>query len=511
MLESFDLSMINWARAQFALTVLYHFLFVPLTLGMTFIIAIMETIYYHNQSDFWKKLTQFWMKLLAINIAIGIATGIIMEFEFGTNWANYSWFVGDIFGAPLAIEGIFAFFMEATFFAVMFFGWGRVSKRFHLLATWFSAIGSNLSALWILVANGWMQNPVGTKFNLDLARNEMVDFLAVVLNPSAATRFIHVLASAYTASALFMIGISSWYLLRKRHEKFAKTSIIVASSFGLLASFFVAFIGDQSGYTVAQTQPMKMAAMESLYHGERGAGALLLGFPDPNKKLGDGSKGILIDVEIPKLLSIMAHRNPNAFVAGIEDIVYGNSKEGIISTATKMRYGKMALQSLKDYKLAKSKGDLVSAEQSRKMFRKYEKYLGFAYFDKPEEVVPNVHIVFWAFHLMVGLGIAFISLMAAFWWFSKKDTLSEKEWLLKLGVAFTLLGIVAIELGWIVAEVGRQPWAIQNLMPVKMAVSNLSVGNVQFSFFGFLILFTILAIAEVKIMLKTIQHGQEGV
>jgi cytochrome d ubiquinol oxidase subunit I len=511
MIESFDPSMVNWARGQFALTALYHFLFVPLTLGMTFIIAIMETIYYKTNSEFWKKTAQFWMKLLAINIAIGIATGIIMEFEFGTNWANYSWFVGDIFGAPLAIEGIFAFFMEATFFAVMFFGWNRVSKKFHLMSTWFSAIGSNLSALWILVANGWMQNPVGTKFNLDLARNEMASFMDVVLNPSASVRFMHVLASAYTASALFIMGISAWYLLKGRHVKFAKASMVVASSFGLLAAIYVAVLGDQSGYTVAQTQPMKLAAMESLYVGERGAGALVFGWPDSSKKLGDGKKGISVDLEIPYLLSIMAHRNPNAFVAGVDDLIYGNEEEGVMGANEKISLGKIAIQSMKDYKAAKASGDEAKAMQAKAMFEKHEKYLGYGHFDKPEELVPSVSLVFWSFHLMVALGVSFIVLMGLVLWNSKKGTILEKKWLLKWSFWYTLLGILAIELGWIVAETGRQPWAIQDLLPVKVAVSNLSAGNVQFSFFGFLILFTILAIAEVKIMIKAIKTGPEGV
>ena len=511
MIEVFDPSMVNWARGQFALTILYHFLFVPLTLGMTFIIAIMETLYYKTQDEFWKNTVQFWVKLLAINFAIGVATGIIMEFEFGTNWANYSWFVGDIFGAPLAIEGIFAFFMEATFFAVVFFGRNRVTKRFQLMSTWFAAIGSNLSALWILIANGWMQNPVGTTFNLDLARNEMTDFFAIVFNPSASVRFVHVISSAYIASALFVIGVSSWYLLKNRHVRFAKASIMVAASFGFLAAIFVAALGDQSGYTVAQTQPMKMAAMESLYIGERGAGALVLGYPDPAKKLGDGSKGIAINIEIPYLLSIMANRDPYSFVPGIEDLVYGNEKEGIEGVASKMRKGKMAKNAMFDYKAAKSKKDEVGATQAKQMFEKYGNYLGYAHFDNPEELVPPVGIVFWSFHIMVGLGVSFIMLTALFLFYSRNNKLMKKRWLLRWGCWWSLMGILAIELGWIVAEVGRQPWAVQDLLPVKIAVSNLSTGNVQFTFFGFLILFTILAVAEVRIMLRAIKNGPEGV
>ena len=265
-----DLS-VDWSRAQFGLTAIYHFLFVPLTLGLSFIVAIMESIYVRTGREEWRTITKFWLTLFGINFAIGVATGIIMEFEFGTNWANYSWFVGDIFGAPLAIEGIVAFFLEATFFAVMFFGWDRVSKRFHLISTWLVAIGSNLSAFWILVANGWMQYPVGTIFNPDTARNEMASFLDVVLSPVAVSKFLHTVASGYVISALFVMGVSAWYLLKSRHTLAAKKSLIIGASFGFVTSIFLFFSGDESAYQVAQKQPMKLAAMEGIYEGEHRA------------------------------------------------------------------------------------------------------------------------------------------------------------------------------------------------------------------------------------------------
>lgn len=267
MIETLDLSMVNWARAQFALTAMFHWIFVPLTLGLSFLLAFFETLYVRTGNDIWKRITKFWMTLFAVNFAIGVATGIILEFEFGTNWSNYSWMVGDIFGAPLAAEGIFAFFIEATFFAVMFFGWNRVSKRFHLFSTWMVAVGSNLSALWILVANGWMQYPVGMKFNPESARFEMENFFEVLLSPVAIGKFTHATSSSFQLACLFVVGVSSWFLLRRRHQEMAKRSIIVASIFGLFASGFVAFTGDESAHSVGQVQPMKLAAMEGLYDG----------------------------------------------------------------------------------------------------------------------------------------------------------------------------------------------------------------------------------------------------
>ncbi len=272
-----DVASVNWARAQFTLTACYHFLFVPLTLGLSFICAMMETIYYRTGDEFWKKVTKFWMGLFAINFAIGVATGIILEFQFGTNWSTYSWFVGDIFGAPLAIEGIFAFFLESSFFAVMFFGWNKFSKGFHLTSTWLVAIGSNLSAYWILVANAWMQNPVGTKFNLDTARSEMTDFFDVAFSPMAINKFLHTVASGYLTSSLFVIAVASWFLLKNKQVKLATRSIIIAATFGLLSTVLVIYSGDDSAYNVAKYQPMKLAAAEGLYDGKTKAGVVVVG------------------------------------------------------------------------------------------------------------------------------------------------------------------------------------------------------------------------------------------
>jgi len=502
--------LIDWSRAQFALTALYHWLFVPLTLGLTFIIAIMETIYVKTGDAWWKKTTQFWMTILAINFAIGLATGIIMEFEFGTNWSNYSWIVGDIFGAPLAIEGLMAFFMESTFFAVMFFGWEKVSKKMHLTSTWLVAIGSNLSALWILVANGWMQHPVGMTFNPDTARNEMHDFAAVFFNPNAVSKFLHTISSGYVLASVFVIGISAWYLIKRREVMFAKRSMIVAASFGLLASLFMLTSGDQSAYEVAQSQPMKLAAMEGLYKGEERAGIIAIGLLDREKELGDEKEPFLFSVEIPNALSFLGYHSLNAFVPGIHDLVYGNEKHHIMSVSDKMKEGKLAVSALSEYKTYKKEGKNTKAEEALQNFRAHEKYMGYGYLKSPKDAVPNVALTFYSFHTMVGLGTWFLILFILVLYFTMINEIEKKRWLMYAALWSIPLAYVAQECGWIVAEAGRQPWAIQDLLPVGMAASNVASSSVMITFWLFAVLFTGLLIAEVKIMLTQIKNGPEA-
>jgi len=497
----------DWSRAQFALTALYHWLFVPLTLGLTFIVAIMETIYVKTGDIWWKNTTKFWMGLLAINFAIGLATGIIMEFEFGTNWSNYSWIVGDIFGAPLAIEGIMAFFLESTFFAVMFFGWNKVSKKMHLLSTWLVAIGSNLSALWILVANGWMQNPVGMKFNPDTARNEMVDFWEVLFNPNAYSKFLHTVSSGYVLASLFVIAVSSWYILKRREIKFAKRSIVVAASFGLITSLFMLATGDESAHRVALNQPMKLAAMEGIYKGKDHAGIIAIGVLNPEKEVGDDKDTFLFEVEIPYALSFLGYHKIDAFVPGIDDLVYGNEKLGIMSTSEKIERGKEAVAALTAYKEAKKAGNEELAQKARESFEANSAYLGYGYLNDPKEVVPNVPMTFYAFHIMVGFGTWFILLFFITLYLAMTNELDKKRWLLWAAVFSLPLGYIAQEAGWIVAEVGRQPWAIQDMLPVGMATSNMASTNVIITFWMFAVLFTALLIAEVKIMAKQISIG----
>jgi cytochrome bd ubiquinol oxidase subunit I len=344
MIENLDLGMVNWARAQFALTAMYHWLFVPLTLGLSWLLAFYHTIYVRTGDEEWKRLTKFWMKLFAINFVIGVATGIILEFQFGTNWSNYSWMVGDIFGAPLAIEGIVAFFLEATFFVVMFFGWNRVSKGFHLFSTWMVAVGASLSAVWILVANAWMQYPVGYAFNPETARFEMENFFEVAFSPYAVNKFTHATSSSMIVASFFVISICSWYLLRGRHILMAKRSIVVAATLGLLASVFTIFNGDESAYEIARVQPMKLAAFEGFYEGGENADLVALGIINREKKVYDMQEPFIgFHLKIPGFLSLLANRSFGSFVPGMKDLVYGNAEHNILGSVQKMDRGKRRL------------------------------------------------------------------------------------------------------------------------------------------------------------------------
>ncbi|MCF7823013.1 MAG: cytochrome ubiquinol oxidase subunit I [Candidatus Marinimicrobia bacterium] len=509
MVEWINIEMVNWARALFALTAMYHWVFVPLTLGLSWLIAFYETIYYKTGDEEWARLTKFWMRLFGINFALGVATGIILEFEFGTNWSNYSWMVGDIFGAPLAIEGIAAFFIEATFFAVMFFGWNRVSKRFHLASTYLVAIGSNLSALWILVANAWMQYPVGMTFNPDSARFEMQDVLAVILSPVAVSKFTHTTSSSFLFASLFVISVSSWFLLKGRHLKMAQRSILVAAVFGLVSSIYVVFTGDEAAFQDAKHQPMKLAAFEGHYAGARPAGLTAFGILNPNKQLRDDQETFYVEIQFPRMLSILAKRTFDGYVPGLEDLIYGNTSDGVMGTEQKMVKGKLAVASLAEYKAAKASGNREQAKLALGTFRDNEAYFGYGFFDHPEESMPSVGVMYYSFHIMVGLGFLFIVIFMLFLFYQYKGQLEQKPWLLKLGVPLFFFGFLAQEAGWLVAEMGRQPWAIQGMLPVSIARTNLDTGTVAVTFFIFLILFTILLTAEIKIMLTQIKIGPE--
>ena len=511
MLEHVNLSLVNWARAQFALTAMYHWLFVPLTLGLTFLCAFFETIYVKTGSPEWKELTKFWMKLFGINFAIGVATGIILEFEFGTNWANYSWMVGDIFGAPLAIEGIVAFFLEATFFAVMFFGWNRVSKGFHLFSTWMVAIGSNLSALWILVANGWMQFPTGMAFNPDTARFEMKNFFDVVFSPYAISKFTHATTSGFALSSFFVIAVASYFLAKRRHVLMAKRSIAVASVFGLVASLMLAFTGDEAAFIDAEYQPMKLAAMEGLWDGGTDASLVAFGIVNGMKEPGDFHEPFVYEIKIPGLLSLLANRQPGSFVPGINDLVFGNRERNITGAAEKIERGRLAVRYLAEYKKARKEGDIKKASSALAGFNKYKKYLGYGHLKSPEEAVPPVPMTFYSFHIMAAVGGGMILILVLYLFTISRGTLEQATWLYPLGIFFFFLAYMAGEAGWVVAEVGRQPWAIQDLLPVSVARTNIAPANVKLTFFMFLVTFTLLLIAEVKIMLTQIQIGPKEV
>jgi cytochrome d ubiquinol oxidase subunit I len=507
-MNQIDVSLIDWSRAQFALTAIYHWLFVPLTLGLGIIQAIMETIYYRTGKEFWKTTAQFWMKIFGINFAIGVATGLILEFEFGTNWSNYSWFVGDIFGAPLAIEGVLAFFMEATFIAVMFFGWNKVSKGFHLASTWLTIVGATISALWILVANAWMQYPTGMVFNPDTVRSEMSDFWAVALSPVAINKFFHTVVSAWIVGAAVVIGISSWYLLKKRNVQFALSSIKIAAAFGLVASLLTLWTGDGSAYQVAQKQPMKLAAMEGLYQGGEGVGLVGIGVLNPSKKsYDDGKDPFLFKIEFPKLLSYFAERDLNGYVPGIANLIDGyTTPDGKVfpSAEEKIAKGKEAVQALATYRNDKTEANKAAAVQV------FNGNFGYGYIQNPTDLIPSVPLTFYSFHVMVILGCAFILLFIVATWLSYKNKFEDKRWLHWICLWAIPFAYIAGQAGWMVAEIGRQPWAIQDVLPTSAAVSKLSASSVQVTFFLFLILFTILLIAELKILLKAIKKGPEA-
>ncbi|HJG20235.1 cytochrome ubiquinol oxidase subunit I [Odoribacter splanchnicus] len=504
-------TLVEWSRWQFAMTAIYHYMFVPLTLGLSFLLAIMETMWVRTGKAEWLNATKFWMKLFAINFAIGIATGLILEFQFGSNWSNYSWFVGDIFGAPLAIEGLFAFFLEATFFAVMFFGWNRVSRRFHLVSTWMVFIGSNISALWILVANAWMQNPVGMEFNPMTARNEMSDFWAVLLSPTAMSKFFHTVTSAYTLSACFVVGVSAWFILKKRHFEFARKSILLASVFGFLSIIATIFTGDISAQDVTRTQPMKLAAMEGLNEGGKGAPFTLIGLTCTDPQLpSERMKTVKYGITIPKLLSFLGYHDFDAYVPGIQNIMDGyTSEDGKVypSIEQRMANGRLAIDALKTYKQAVKDKDDALASQSLQTLRANFRDFGYGYLSSPYDTIPPVPLVFYSFRLMVGLGMLFVLLFICSWWYAKKRKFEKFKFIPYLAIACVPLAYIASQCGWIVAEVGRQPWVVQNLMPTNVAITRIASGWVVTTFWMFAILFTLLLIAEIGIMFTQIRKG----
>ena len=504
-------TLVEWSRWQFAMTAIYHYMFVPLTLGLSFLLAIMETMWVRTGKAEWLNATKFWMKLFAINFAIGIATGLILEFQFGSNWSNYSWFVGDIFGAPLAIEGLFAFFLEATFFAVMFFGWNRVSRRFHLVSTWMVFIGSNISALWILVANAWMQNPVGMEFNPMTARNEMSDFWAVLLSPTAMSKFFHTVTSAYTLSACFVVGVSAWFILKKRHFEFARKSILLASVFGFLSIIATIFTGDISAQDGTRTQPMKLAAMEGLNEGGKGAPFTLIGLTCTDPQLpSERMKTVKYGITIPKLLSFLGYHDFDAYVPGIQNIMDGyTSEDGKVypSIEQRMANGRLAIDALKTYKQAVKDKDDALASQSLQTLRANFQDFGYGYLNSPYDTIPPVPLVFYSFRLMVGLGMLFVLLFICSWWYAKKRKFEKFKFIPYLAIACVPLAYIASQCGWIVAEVGRQPWVVQNLMPTNVAITRIASGWVVTTFWMFAILFTLLLIAEIGIMFTQIRKG----
>jgi cytochrome d ubiquinol oxidase subunit I len=505
------ISVVDWSRWQFALTAMYHWLFVPLTIGLSLIVGVMESIYYRTGAERWKEITKFWMTLFGINFACGVATGIILEFEFGTNWSNYSWFVGDIFGAPLAIEGLFAFFLESTFVAVMFFGWKKVGRGFHLAATWLTALGVCLSALWILVANAWMQYPTGMKFDPEQMRNVMDNFAAVALSPMAVNKFFHTVFSGWTLGAVFVAGVSSWLLLKKRQEALARDSMKVASVVGLAGIVLTMWTGDGSAVEVSRSQPMKLAAMEGLYRGSAGQDLVGVGILNPSKRVGDDADPMLMSIDIPYGLSVLAKHDAKAFVPGIDDLIEGveltADGDTVIteSYADKIARGKRAHEALRCFDSAMARGDSAAMAQARTAVEADFPCFGYGYFDDPAEIVPPVALTFYAFRVMVSLGgLLVLYLLAVVYGAWRKPALLSRRWMAIAGVAMVALVWICSESGWIVAEVGRQPWVIQDLMPTRAAISAVPVSTVMTTFWMFALVFTLMLVAEVSIMTRYI-------
>ena len=507
------IGVVDWSRAQFALTAMYHWLFVPLTIGLSVIVAVMETISVRTGQQRWKDITKFWMTLFGINFACGVATGIILEFEFGTNWSNYSWFVGDIFGAPLAIEGLFAFFMEATFVAVMFFGWKKVSKGFHLASTWLTALGVTLSALWILVANAWMQYPVGMEFDPAQMRNVMTDFWAVALSPVAINKFFHAVFSAWCLAGVFVAGISCWLMWRKSNISVARDSLRVGTWVGLAGILLTFYTGHGSAVQVARVQPMKLAAMEGLYRGSVAQDLVGVGFLNPDHTLYSDEDPIMLGIDIPAGLSYLANGDFDTFVPGIEDILAGVSINAdgdtinTVSYADRIALGRQAREALAVYSGALAAGDEATMESSLATIRENFKYFGYAYLNAPEDAIPPVPLTFYSFRVMVIFGGALL----AFFILSYGPThILEKPWLNLLGILAIPVVWITSQAGWIVAEVGRQPWVIQDLMPTNSAISAVSEGNVQLTFWIFAALFTMMLAAEISIMLRFLNRSSKS-
>ncbi|MDE5843358.1 MAG: cytochrome ubiquinol oxidase subunit I [Muribaculaceae bacterium] len=502
------ITVVDWSRWQFALTAIYHWLFVPLTLGLSVIVAVMESIYLKTSDSKWLSTTKFWMTLLAINFAIGVATGIILEFEFGTNWSNYSWFVGDIFGAPLAIEGILAFFMEATFGAVMFFGWNKVSPRFHLLSTWLTAIGASISALWILVANSWMQYPVGMEFDPAQMRNVMDDFWAL-FSGVAINKFFHAVLSGWALSGVFVIGVACFFLFRKSNRDFALRSIKVGGWIGLAGLLLCMFTGDGSAVEVTRTQPMKLAAMEGLYEGSEGQSLVTLGLINPDKKWDNNEDPYLFEISLPKGLSILARHDMNAYVPGISDIINGvdvidGDTINTVSYEDRIRRGRIAQSALREYGMALREGNVEATHAAQQTLAENYQFFGYGYFNSPAEAIPPVALTFYSFRVMVMLGSYFLLfyVVVLFLAYKAPKWLTDKKWLQIVAMISVPLMYICSEAGWIVAEVGRQPWTVQDLLPVGAAISDIPSSSVMITFWMFAILFTVLLCAEVGIMIK---------
>ena len=500
-----DLDLVNVSRLQFAATALYHFLFVPLTLGLSWVLVIMESVYVMTGREIYRDMTRFWGLLFGINFVMGVTTGLTLEFQFGTNWAYYSHYVGDVFGVPLAIEGMMAFILESTMVGLFFFGWDRLGKVQHLLVTFLVALGSNLSALWILIANGWMQNPVGAEFNYETMRMELTDFSAVLFNPVAQSKFVHTVAAGYVTACMFVLGVSSWYLLRARDVGFAIRSFAVAAGFGLASALSVIVLGDESGYTSGLVQKVKLAAIEAEWETQP-APAAITAFGIPNQEAERTDYAI----KIPWLLGLIATRSVDEQITGIKDLVRQAEQRipnGMIAYAMleKIRGGDKSREVREQFE--RTKENLGHAL----LLKKYTSNVADA---TPEQIrlaardtIPHVWPIFWAFRIMVGLAFVFLFIFSAAFYFLAVRNLATQRWLLRLIVFSIPLPWIAAELGWIVAEYGRQPWTISGVLPTFLSVSSLSASTVYASLAAFVLFYTALLVIEMYLMVKYIRIG----
>ena len=496
---------VNLSRLQFGLTALYHFLFVPLTLGLTFILAIMESVYVMTGRQVYKDMTRYWGKLFAINFAMGVTTGLTLEFQFGTNWAYYSHYVGDIFGPILASEGWMAFFLESTFVGLFFFGWDRLSRVQHLSVTWLLAFGTNFSALWILIANGWMQNPVGAAFNYETLRMEMTSFADVFFNPVAQVKFVHTVAAGYVTASMFVLGISSWFLLKGRDVGFARRSFSIASAFGLASILSVIVLGDESGYTSGEAQKVKLAAIEAEWETSKPpASFTLAGIINEKEQKTD------YGIEIPYLLGLIATRSIDEPVRGLKDLYQdnlGRIRNGMKAYADlqKMRSGQKDAATIASFD--KHKADLGYGLLLKKYTAKVVDADEATIAKAAHDSLPKVAPLFWSFRVMVACGFTMLIIFALAFFYCATRVADQKRWLMKLAVWAIPLPWIAAETGWFVAEYGRQPWTISGVLPTHMSVSNLSTDQLWFSLMGFLVFYTVLLIIELFLMFKYVRLG----
>lgn len=498
-------AVVELSRLQFALTAMYHFLFVPLTLGLSFLLAIMESVYVITGKQVYKDMVRFWGKLFGINFALGVTTGLTMEFQFGTNWSYYSHYVGDIFGAPLAIEGLMAFFLESTLVGLFFFGWDRLSKVKHLMVTWLVALGSNLSALWILIANGWMQNPVGSEFNYQTMRMELVDFGALLFNPVAQVKFVHTVSAGYVTGAVFVLVVSSYYLLKNRDLAFARRSFAIASAFGLAATLSVIILGDESGYELGEVQRVKLAAVEAEWEThEAPAPFTIIGFP--NQELEETEYAL----RIPGLMGLIATRSLSEEVTGLKELKEYHRQRiinGIYANQllAKLRKGDTDPQLIENFEKVKDDlgyGLLVTAFTTD-LDNVTPEQLDMAV----DYSIPKVAPLFFAFRIMVAAGFIMLIVFAAAFYQNARRKIGQNRFFLKAIMLTLPLPWIACETGWFVAEYGRQPWAIGEVLPVHVAASSLTAGQIWLSLGLMTALYTVFLIAEMYLMIRFAKQG----